>query len=67
MASFPETYNDPKNQSADIDEGTPARDARKEILSKKPSVRHFKLTAKLKGTKKMFTRCPVRCRMTVDR
>ena len=41
-----------KNQSANTDGGTPPRDAQKEIR-KKRSVGHFKLTAKLKGTKKM--------------
>ena len=41
-----------KKQSANTDGGTPAPDARKEI-SKKPSVRYFELTAKLKGTTKM--------------
>ena len=41
-----------KNQSANTDGGTPARDALKEIR-KKRSVGHFKLTAMLKGTKKV--------------
>ena len=41
-----------KNQSANTDGGAPACDALKEIR-KTRSVRHFKLTAKLKGTKKV--------------
>ena len=41
-----------KNQSANTDGGTPPCEAREEI-TKKRSVGHFKLTAKLKGSKKV--------------